>query len=126
MLTTPTICSADMEGAPAFYQKKHLEVTRINADGSETEQKVEPLIYIDVERPDEGVIAPEYVVWIRKCLSISIRFRDGAEAMFLAQAKLSEMRSPSVCRISMSRNTFVRFYRRTKSPKSRRTWNLSD
>lgn len=57
---------ADMEGAPAFYQKKHLEVTRINSDGSETEQKVEPLIYIDVERPDKGVIAPEYVVWIRK------------------------------------------------------------
>lgn len=55
-----------MEGAPAFYQKKHLEVTRINADGSETDQKVEPLIYIDLERPDKGVIAPEYVVWIRK------------------------------------------------------------
>lgn len=61
-----------MEGAPAFYQKKHLEVARINADGSETEQKVEPLIYIDVERPDEGVIAPEYVVWIRKCLLLVI------------------------------------------------------
>lgn len=62
----------DMEGAPAFYQKKHLEVVRINADGSETEQKVEALIYIDVERPDEGAMAPDYVVWIRKFSSMEI------------------------------------------------------
>lgn len=63
----------DMEGAPVFYQKQHLEVTRINADGSETDQRVEPLIYIDSERPDEGEMAPEYVVWIRRSTFVKTR-----------------------------------------------------
>src|ERR1700761_8048470 len=56
------------EGVPDHYDKQWIEVTRINADGSETEQKVTALMYIDSQRPDEGTIKPDYVVWIRKAI----------------------------------------------------------
>jgi hypothetical protein len=58
----------DAEGVPYHYQKQHHEVVRLNADGLETEQKVNALIYIDGERMDEGEIMPDYVVWIRKAM----------------------------------------------------------
>lgn len=58
----------DMEGAPTHYQKQHLEVTRINADGSATDQKVTALVYVDTIRTEEAAIAPEYRVWIRKAV----------------------------------------------------------
>lgn len=53
----------EAEGVPYHYQKQHHEVVRINPDGSETEQRVPALMYIDVERKDEGEIMPDYVVW---------------------------------------------------------------
>lgn len=58
----------ESEGVPYHYQKQHHEVVRIDANGSETEQRVNALIYIDVERPDEGEIMPDYVVWLRKAI----------------------------------------------------------
>ena len=58
----------EAEGVPYHYQKQWHEVTRINADGTETEQRISALMYIDGERPDKGEIMPDYVVWIRKAI----------------------------------------------------------
>lgn len=58
----------EAEGVPYYYQKEHHEVARVNADGSETGQKIEALMYVDSERKDEGEIMPDYVVWIHKAI----------------------------------------------------------
>ena len=41
---------------------------RINEDGTESGQLVPCLMYVDVERPDEGKIEPDYIVWIHKAI----------------------------------------------------------
>ena len=58
----------EAEGVPYHYQREHHEVVRVNADGSETEQRIPALMYIDNERKEEGEIMPDYVVWIRKAI----------------------------------------------------------
>lgn len=58
----------EAEGVPYHYQRQHHEVMRVNADGSESEQKVNALMYIDSERLDDGEIMPDYVVWIQKAV----------------------------------------------------------
>lgn len=58
----------DSEGVPWLYKKQWHEGMRTAADGSETGQKVKAMMYVDVERPDEGGIMPDYVVWIRKAI----------------------------------------------------------
>ncbi|KAF2098909.1 hypothetical protein NA57DRAFT_56545 [Rhizodiscina lignyota] len=64
----------ESEGVPWLYEKRWHEVMRIAADGSETGQKVKALVYVDVKRPDEGVIMPDYVVWINKAVRESKGF----------------------------------------------------
>ena len=63
----------EAEGVPYHYQKQHHEVVRLNADGSETEQKVNALMYIDSERTDEGEIMPDYIVVSKR---LNDTFRD--------------------------------------------------
>ena len=58
----------ESEGVPWLYEKQWHDCTRINADGSETGQKVPCLMYVDVQRPDEGAIMPDYVVWVNKAI----------------------------------------------------------
>jgi gamma-glutamylcyclotransferase len=58
----------EAEGVPYHYQKQHHEVVRVNGDGSETEQRIPALMYIDAERKEEGDIMPDYIVWIRKAI----------------------------------------------------------
>lgn len=41
---------------------------RINPDGSETGQTVQVMTYVDVQRPDEGEIMPDYIIWINKAI----------------------------------------------------------
>ena len=63
----------EAEGVPYHYQKQHHEVVRLNADGSETKQKVNALMYIDGERTDEGEIMPDYIVVSKR---LNDTFRD--------------------------------------------------
>lgn len=57
----------ESEGVPWLYEKQWHEVMRINPDGSESGQVVKSLMYVDVRRPDEGTIMPDYIVW---CVSL--------------------------------------------------------
>jgi hypothetical protein len=61
------------EGVPDESQKQWHEVVRMNADGTETDQTVKALMYVDGQRKDEGMIKPDYIVWIRKAI------RDGKQ-----------------------------------------------
>jgi gamma-glutamylcyclotransferase len=58
----------ESEGVPWMYEKHTLEVERLGSDGKGTEQKVEAMTYVDVKRTQEGVIMPDYVVWINKAI----------------------------------------------------------
>jgi len=58
----------ESEGIPWLYEKQWHEVRRINQDGSESAQVVKALVYVDVERLDEGIIMPDYVIWIAKAI----------------------------------------------------------
>lgn len=58
----------ESEGVPWLYEKQWHKVRRVNQDGSESTQVVKALVYVDVERPDEGIIMPDYVVWINKAI----------------------------------------------------------
>jgi len=58
----------ESEGIPWLYEKQWREVRRINPDGSESAQVVKALVYVDVERLDEGIIMPDYVIWITKAI----------------------------------------------------------
>lgn len=56
------------EGVPDHYDKQWHEVNRMDASGEATGQTVRALMYVDAQRPDEGVIKPDYIVWIRKAI----------------------------------------------------------
>jgi len=58
----------ESEGVPWLYEKKWLECHRLNADGSESGQTVTAMSYVDVQRPDEGEIMPDYIIWINKAV----------------------------------------------------------
>ena len=58
----------ESEGVPWLYEKQWHERMRIDADGSESGQKVPCMTYADVQRPDEGTIMPDYVIWINKAI----------------------------------------------------------
>lgn len=58
----------ESEGVPWLYEKQAHEVERSEADGNATGQRVAAMTYVDVQRPDEGVIMPDYVVWINKAI----------------------------------------------------------
>ncbi|KAK3673219.1 hypothetical protein LTR78_006764 [Recurvomyces mirabilis] len=58
----------ESEGVPWMYEKHTLQVERIDAEGKGTGQKVETMTYVDVQRTDEGVIMPDYIVWIKKAI----------------------------------------------------------
>lgn len=60
------------EGVPWLYEKQYLECERVQLDGSGTGQTVPCMTYVDVQRPDEGVIEPDYVVWINKVLELKL------------------------------------------------------
>lgn len=64
----------ESEGVPWLYEKQWHDCMRINADGSEAGQKVPCLMYVDVQRPDEGTIEPDYVVWINKAIREAKQF----------------------------------------------------
>lgn len=64
----------ESEGVPWLYEKQWHEVMRIREDGSESGQVVKVLMYVDVQRPDEGEIMPDYVVWINKAIRDAKRF----------------------------------------------------
>lgn len=102
----------DMEGAPTHYQKQHLEVTRINADGSATDQKVTALVYVDTIRTEEAAIAPEYRVWIRKAVRDAKPFGlpDGYVEEVIAPHLVGEDVEEDMepVRVVFSRNAFDR------------------
>ncbi len=54
------------EGVPWMYEKQWHDCIRINPDGTESDQNVRCMTYVDVQRPDEGTIEPDYVIWINK------------------------------------------------------------
>ncbi|EME45918.1 hypothetical protein DOTSEDRAFT_168118 [Dothistroma septosporum NZE10] len=56
----------ESEGVPWAYEKKWVEVERMNADGSGTGAMVKVMTYVDTARPDEGTIMGDYVIWIHK------------------------------------------------------------
>jgi gamma-glutamylcyclotransferase len=56
------------EGVPDHYEKQWHEVERVDASGEGTGQVVKALMYVDAQRPDEGVMKEDYVVWIRKAV----------------------------------------------------------
>ena len=58
----------ESEGVPWLYEKKYYQCMRINPDGSETGQMVPCMTYVDVQRPDEGAIMPDYIIWINKAI----------------------------------------------------------
>ena len=58
----------ESEGVPWMYEKQWHDCMRINPDGSEAGQKVPCLMYVDVQRPDEGTIQSDYVIWINKSI----------------------------------------------------------
>lgn len=58
----------ESEGVPWLYEKQWHECMRINQDGSESGQMVPCMTYVDVRRPDEGSIMPDYIIWINKAV----------------------------------------------------------
>lgn len=50
------------EGVPWMYQKQWHDCVRINPNGTETDQKVQCMTYVDAQRPEDGSIEPDYVV----------------------------------------------------------------
>lgn len=58
------------EGVPWLYEKQYLEVHRI-VDGKMEERTTQSLAYVDVQRLEEGIIEPDYIVWVNKAI------RDG-------------------------------------------------
>ena len=57
-----------------MYEKKWFEVMRINPDGSETGQIVSVMTYVDFQRRDDGVIMPDYIIWINKAIRETTEF----------------------------------------------------
>ena len=58
----------ESEGVPWLYTKQTHECMRINQDGSESGQSVPCMTYVDVQRPEDGTIEADYVVWIHKAI----------------------------------------------------------
>ena len=58
----------ESEGVPWMYEKKWLEVVRIGPDGNAAGDPVTTMTYMDVQRPDEGMIMTDYVVWINQAI----------------------------------------------------------
>lgn len=58
----------ESEGVPWLYEKQYHEVSRIESDGTASRMTVQAMTYVDVQRPDEGTIMPDYVVWIVKAI----------------------------------------------------------
>lgn len=56
------------EGVPDHYEKQWHEVERLDGEAKGTGQVVRALMYVDAQRPDEGTIKDDYVVWIRKAV----------------------------------------------------------
>ena len=58
----------ESEGVPWLYEKQWHDCIRINQDGYETDQEVPCLMYVDVQRSDEGTIEHDCVIWINKAI----------------------------------------------------------
>ena len=58
----------DSEGVPWLYEKRTLEVERIDEKGNGTGQIVQAMTYVDAQRTAQGTIMPDYVVWINKAI----------------------------------------------------------
>ena len=58
----------ESEGVPWMYEKKWLDVARITPEGQEIGDKIQTMTYVDVQRPDDGVIMPDYIVWINQAI----------------------------------------------------------
>jgi len=58
----------ESEGVPWMYEKHTLEAERIGVNGEDFGQSVSVMTYVDVQRPEEGAIMSDYVVWINKAI----------------------------------------------------------
>lgn len=64
----------ESEGVPWAYEKQYHQCMRINPDGSESGQMVPCMTYVDVQRPDEGSIMLDYIIWINKAIKDAKQF----------------------------------------------------
>lgn len=55
----------ESEGVPWMYQKKWLDVVRHDDDSGE---KLSAIVYVDTERPADGEIMKDYVVYFSKAI----------------------------------------------------------
>nr|OQO15723.1 hypothetical protein B0A51_18429 [Rachicladosporium sp. CCFEE 5018] len=58
----------ESEGVPWMYEKQTHDVERIDAQGKGMGQSIPAMTYVDVQRPEEGTIINDYVVWIHKAI----------------------------------------------------------